>query len=111
MTATEVIPPITHVLGEYWEQPNREDILIDDKTVVMTKATFEKLHEYSATNPSGAYEGKMWRRHDGAFDREFKARGGKPTWMLCWFDKSDKPDHVSTKYRNIVLSDGNVDDY
>lgn len=111
MTTTlekNVIPPITDPLGRHWDQPPTSDILLDDTHALMTTRTFEDLLEYSATNPTGAYEGKMWRRHDGAFDREFRARGGKPVWLLCWYGESDKPDHVSNNSRAIILLDGDL---
>lgn len=105
MSATfTAIPPITDPLGRAWKQPDRALILINDTTAIMTRRTFESLAEYSATNPSGAYEGKMWRRHDGAFDREFLAKGGKPEWLLCWYGESRiGPGYVSNNSRKIVI--------
>ena len=103
----EVIPPITDPMGKNWEQPNRKDILVDEKYAVMTRETFFKLHEYSASQPSGVYPGKMWRRHNGEFDYEFIRNGGKPKWLLCWFVPSEKgPDLCTTNMREILLSDG-----
>jgi hypothetical protein len=100
------IPPMTHELSSGWDQPSTSRILLDDTHALMTKDVFEELKEYSATNPTGAYEGKMWKRHDGSFDREFLARGGKPKWLLCWFGFSTKgPDWVSTFYREILIVD------
>ncbi len=100
------IPPITHELGRHWKQPPTSEILIDDTHALMTRKTFEKLAEYSASKPTGVYEGKMWRRHDGSFDREFLARGGKPVWLLCWYGESELRDFVSNNSRIILLSDG-----
>lgn len=98
-----VIPPITDPMGKNWDQPPTSSILIDDTHAVMTRATFEALAEYSATFPSGVYEGKMWRRHDGAFDRAFCAAGGKPEWLLMWFGHSDKPNSVTNNGRKILI--------
>lgn len=107
--ALEVIPPMTDPNGHYWDQPARSEILVDDTHAVMTTATFRKLAEYSATNPSGVYPGKMWRRHNGAHDLDFLRRGGKPEWLLCWYGYSSKgPDFCSTNYRTILLSDGDI---
>ncbi len=103
--STNVIPPITHPLGKHWDQPPTSDILIDDTHAVMTRITFEKLHEYSGTFPSGVYEGKMWRRHDGAFDFEYLAKDGKPVWKLVWFGYCDDPDKVSNNFRDILIVD------
>jgi hypothetical protein len=70
---------------------------------------YERHHMVSASNPTGAYEGKMWKRHDGSFDERFKARGGVPVWLLCWFGESQiGPGLVSNNYRKILLSDGQL---
>lgn len=103
-----VIPPMTHPLGSHWKQPRTSEILLDDTHALMSRRTFDDLSEYSASNPSGVYEGKMWKREDGAFDREFLARGGKPEWLLCWYGESEKPDHVSNNSRKIILLDGDL---
>lgn len=104
--STNIIPPITEPKGMNWEQPAASEILIDDTHAVMTLSTFVQLKEYSASNPTGAYEGKMWKRHNGAHDYDFIRRGGKPEWMLCWYGVSSKgPDFVSNNYRLILLSD------
>lgn len=111
MTTTlksNVIPPMTHPYGKYWDQPSTSDILLDDSHALMSRRTFESLREYSATNPTGAYEGKMWRRHDGAFDRGFLAAGGKPEWLLCWYGIDESADFVSNNSRKIILIDGDL---
>lgn len=100
----EPIPRMTHPLSSAWEQPDRSRITVDATHAMMSQKTFEELMEYSASQPTGAYEGKMWRREDGAFDYEFIARGGKPTWMLCWYGPSEKgPDWVKTNMREIII--------
>jgi hypothetical protein len=112
MTGANVIPPMTHELSSGWDQPSTSRILLDDTHALMTTETFKELKEYSATQPTGAYEGKMWKRHNGVFDHEFLARGGKPTWLLCWFDVSSKgPDWVSTKSRQILLVDADINNF
>jgi hypothetical protein len=110
LEAAESIPRMTDPLGKYWEQPDRSEIVIDDTHALMSLATFEKLMEYSGSQPTGAYEGKMWRRNDGSCDWEFMAQGGKPTWYLCWYGRSDKPEYVSNNRRKIILSDGELPD-
>lgn len=102
----EPIPLMTHPLGRSWDQPSREEILLDETHALMSRATFDQLAEYSGTNPTGAYEGKMWKRHDGLFDFRFLARGGRPVWLLCWYGRSDKPGFVSNNSRKILLADG-----
>jgi hypothetical protein len=106
--ALEPIPTITDPMGEHWKQPERREILIDDTHALMSQSAFNRLSEYSATFPTGVYEGKMWKRHDGAFDTYFLSRGGKPEWMLVWYGKSDEPDCVSNNYRLILLIDGEL---
>ena len=104
----DIIPPIMHPLGSAWKQPDRKLIHIDEKHALMPKQVFDGLLEYSASQPSGVYEGKMWKRHDGIYDQQFIARGGKPEWLLCWFGYSEKKDYVSNNYRKIILSDGEL---
>ncbi len=104
--ALEPIPPITDPMGKYWKQPDRREILIDESHAVMTRGSFDQLQEYSASFPSGVYEGKMWKRHDGAHDYAFLARGGKPVWYLVWYGPHPDPDKVSNHVRKILISDG-----
>jgi len=109
LEALELIPRITDPLGSSWKQPDRSEILLDDTHALMSVETFERLAEYSATKPTGVYPGKMWRRHDGAFDREFLARGGKPEWLLCWYGESEiGPGYCSNRHRVIILLDGEL---
>jgi len=90
---SHLIPPMTHPLSQYWEQPNRFDIEVDETHALMGQTTFNLLHDYSNSQPTGAYEGKMWRafyRLDG--------------WCLLWFGPSDKPDMVSVNARKILIA-------
>ncbi len=54
-------------MGRNWDQPPTSDILIDDEYALMTKATFDRLAEYSCSTPSGVYPGKMWRVDNAAY--------------------------------------------
>lgn len=99
-----VIPAITHPWGKSWDQPSRFRIDVDDNSALMEWSIFLQLKEYSASQPSGVYEGKMWRRHNGIYDAEFRRRGGKPEWMLVWYGKSDKPEMCSVNMRTILIS-------
>lgn len=58
-----MIPEMVHPLGKYWDQPKREHILVDEiyKRAQMDEKTFKELKNYESSNPTGAYEGKMWR--------------------------------------------------
>jgi hypothetical protein len=99
---------MTHPLSRHWDQPARDEILVDGTHACMTEATFAKLPEYSSTIPSGVYEGKMWRRHDGIFVRSY---GRAPSadvlatakWLLCWYGPSSVKDSCSINYREILL--------
>lgn len=99
----EDIPRMIHPLSAHWHQPDRSKIVIDRTHALMSRRTFDALHEYSCSNPSGVYEGKMWKRHDGIFDAAFLRRGGKPEWLLVWFGKSENPDMCSINSRKILL--------
>lgn len=59
------VPPITCELGRHWEQPNPQNFVWDNDCVAMTKQDYEQLHTYDCTNPTGIYEGKMWKCHRG----------------------------------------------
>lgn len=97
------IPPMTHELGRYWDQPNPARILIDDTHAVMDEATLKALHEYSTTMPTGVYEGKMWKAN-----RWERAPGGAirmtDRWLLRWYGFSDKPDCCSNNQREILIA-------
>lgn len=55
------IPPITNPLGCHWEQPRRSEILVDDECALMTRTSFDMLADYSGSQPSALYNGKMWK--------------------------------------------------
>lgn len=95
------IPPITHPLGRSWNQPNRARIEIDDKFALMSQRTFDELADYSCSRPSGVYEGKMWKRHDGIYDPDCDP--ADHVWLLCWYGFSEKPGMVSNNHREIVI--------
>jgi len=92
---------MTHPYGQHWEQPDRSRILVDEKHALMTESTFKLLAEYSGTIPTGVYEGKMWKRHDGIFDPRCPV--SKRKWMLGWYGTSDDPDKCSTNFREILF--------
>lgn len=95
MIDENVIPPITDPMGKYWEQPDPSKILVDDKHALMDEATFLKIHDYSYSQPSGVYAGKMWRC-------------GRPTswghrWWLKWFGLHEDPTLCSGHVREIIV--------
>ena len=82
---------MTHPLSRYWEQPSRENILIDAEVAVMSAEDFAQLLNYSVSLPTGIYVGKM---------RKAKADG---KWFLRWYDKCDDPQFLSIQTREIIL--------
>jgi hypothetical protein len=128
LEAREPIPKMTHPLSKHWEQPDRREIEIDATHAMMSQKAFEALHEYSCSQPSGVYEGKMWRRHHYVFnvrgktyyfyqsklmeepvhgcalDQMIEHMPVADEWLLCWFDKSEKgPDYCATRTRKILI--------
>ncbi len=87
-----MIPEITNKLGKYWEQPNPKRIEIDDTHALMDPEDFCQLADYSHSQPSGVYPGKMWKRK------------GPDGWILCWYSESELPDHCDNNYRKILLT-------
>ncbi len=98
MNATQVIPPMTHPYGKYWKQPPLSEISVDDERAAMTHETFMALPEYSATNPSGVYDGKMWRCNASVV-----SRAPLPDWKLCWFAPGKTPDSCRIEVRDILI--------
>jgi len=89
------IPEITDLLGQYWEQPDTKEIRVFMKTAIMSERTLNKLHDYSRSQPSGVYPGKMWKTQDAL---------SPSGWGLCWFSESKKgKDWCSNNYRKIIL--------
>lgn len=86
------IPVITDHLGRYWRQPVIKDIEIDDTHALMNKKTFDELLEYSCSQPTAVYEGKMWKS---------KTIDG---WVLRWFgiDHKDREGYCSNNSRLIL---------
>lgn len=100
------IPPITDPMSRSWRQPASSSILIDDTHALLTPGAFSSLSEYSSSMPSGVYPGKMWKRHDGAFDRHCKPEDRQ--WLLVWYGECDDPKLCSINRRIILLSEGQL---
>lgn len=91
-----VIPPMTHPYGKHWEQPRLDEITIDSETATMSLDAFDLLADYSASMPTGAYEGKMWKARVGGTAEE--------CWNLVWYGYSNiGPGYVSNNYRRIEV--------
>lgn len=86
-----VIPEMTHYLSKAWRQPAVSDIEIDNENALMNEEVFKQLMEYSCSQPSGVYEGKMWK---SKFDNG---------WLLCWFGEDGREGYCSNHRRKILL--------
>lgn len=89
-TWTAPVPPMTHELSSAWDQPDPNAWVFDKTTVHMSQADFDELLEYSASLPSGVYEGKMWKRRAGV------------DWLLCWY--ADPVDGEMRIYKRWILT-------
>jgi len=83
---------MTHPYGKYWEQPDTKDIVLDDKYALMANDTLEKLKNYSRSQPSGVYAGKMWRCTDDGV-----------TWYLKWWTDIEGTTMCKNHTREIVI--------
>lgn len=90
-----VIPPKSAMMNPMWGQPKREEILVDDKVAIMSEFAFGMLREYSCTDPTGLYTGKMWKAH----------RRDNDTWYLCWYAEMDVKNHIYRHQRLIQIMD------
>lgn len=90
-----IIPAMTHELGCYWSQPERENILVDDTHAVMSRRDFDSLADYSRSIPSGVYPGKMWK--------SIMPDGSK---FLCWFSNV-RAGLCIREYREILMLEVN----
>lgn len=102
-----VVPPMIHPLSSVWKQPPLDMITISAHTAKMSRAAFDRLLEYSHSNPTGAYEGKMWKRHTVYATEDNKVTAN--IWQLCWFGYSIVGrGYVRNFSRVIVLTDGDL---
>lgn len=99
-TDRNTIPPIDPQ-GVNWLQPSPTNIAIDDTHALLTAADWAELREYSASNPSGVYPGKIWKRHDGLFDS--RCHPSKRRWLLCWYGISQDPGKCTVNYREAIV--------
>lgn len=87
-----IIPLITDELGKYWDQPDNRNIYITDKKAFITEVDFEKLKNYSHSQPSGVYVGKMW-----------KGQYQQGAWYLAWYGRDNEPGYCSNNYRYVEI--------
>lgn len=81
-----------------WTQPQRENITVDDTHALMSEYDLSLLSDYSHSQPSGVWVGKMWRKQ--IYDLNV------PTgiWKLCWFGIEDDPGYLTNHYREILIA-------
>lgn len=97
--AVHVVPPIPSEWGSSWIQPKLTQILIGDKQAFMSRASFQKLREYSTTTPSGVYPGKMWRCN--LYD---DARATwTDVWQLRWFGVVPGNPKVCSNHTRVIV--------
>lgn len=108
--AGATIPPMLHEMGRHWRQPDRSRITIDATHALMSQADFEALADYTTSQPSGVYEGKMWKSQawkwegdEVSIDRGYARRVMLGKWYLRWFGPSDKPGYCSNNVREIII--------
>lgn len=97
------IPPITASLGrsQSQHQPSPDEITIDDTHALMSPDTFVRLSNYSTSDPTGVYEGKMWRAQEVVSTAE--ALRFSDRWLLRWFGYSEDPNKCSYNQRLILI--------
>lgn len=80
-----VIPPMTHPWGKVWKQPDRKNLVLDDKYAMMYRRDFEMLSDYTGSEPTGKYNGKGY----GVFTRSIQV------WRINRQKDSIRSWHVS----------------
>lgn len=98
---SSIIPRMINPLGRYWDQPSSDDMLFDDKHVIMSTEECSKLLEYSTSIPSGKYAGKMWK----SFHRWKQERKMMTCWCLRWYEDADEPGLLNIMKREILIVD------
>lgn len=83
MNGEQIIPPISDPLGKSWQQPHRRFIELDATHALMSEQTFKGLPEYSMSDPSGVYEGRMWKSYS-----QFTGE-----WYLRWYQVVEQPSY------------------
>lgn len=101
------IPPITEPMGRYWNQPPVDDILVDETCAMMTAETLTKLACYDTSQPSGVYDGKMWRSKTEIVMKKHPTAGPVPQRIdrdrLWWFGPSASPGQCSVNHRPVII--------
>ena len=75
----------------------------------ISRKAFDSLYEYSCTNPSGVFPGKVWKRNLNAYTfGEMMATPLRsprpPLWILCKYVTS-KPGHCQIEFKRPEIVD------
>lgn len=68
-----------------------------DDYIALTQEAFNKLMEYSTTNPTGTTIGKQWKRHKGGDE-----------WLMCEYIPHSDPNLVGISYKKIVIREAGL---
>jgi hypothetical protein len=85
------IPRVTDPRGQWWEQPDRSEIEVDETHALMSRETFSKLSE-DDHSISATFAGKMWKSWYKA-DR----------WWLYWFGETSPGKNIFVERREILV--------
>ncbi|MBP1615727.1 MAG: hypothetical protein H6Q13_3175 [Bacteroidetes bacterium] len=95
MKNKNIIPLMINPLGSCWRQPNTNRILVDDNYAVMGKLDFDMLMDYTRSQPTGLYDGKMWKAQYW--------ENNKLEWYLCYCNNENVvTNEIDICYREIL---------
>lgn len=64
---------------------------------MMSQQTLDELADYSCSQPSGVYIGKMWKHRKDYMDE-------RKGWWLCWYGESEKgPKYCQVNVRTVII--------
>jgi hypothetical protein len=72
----------------------------DMETERITRASFEKLPEYSMSVPTGVFFGKVWRRNNKALIPD-----ADPDWVICEYVRTADPGRARIDIRRPLIVD------
>jgi hypothetical protein len=73
----------TDPMSKNWNQTSPSLFFVGREYIFITKAVFDQMPEYSCSDPTGVYPGKMWVSCPEMYNHMYPTplRG----WFLCWF--------------------------
>lgn len=106
-----LIPPMVNPLGRHWSQPKVSEIkVLNDKECEMSQKAFNELSDYTASQPSGVYAGKMWKAQKMKEGTPLRGRTllaqlepEELEWHLCWFSYHGDPNVCTNNQRRIII--------